>query len=201
MLKGPEPIASPPALRADGICFGFAQRPLFQHWSADFPAGLVLVQGGDGAGKTSLLRLMAGEWTPQAGRMLLHGTSATQHPAQYRAQVFWRDPRAPWPQAMTAQDWAAGQRTLHARWSEEDWRAHAAGWGIAGHLHKAMHQLSAGSQRKVLMAGLDKASIAYLLQALQREASAPRTSGRVLVVAHYDALGDLPWRHRVVLPE
>ena len=59
MLKGPEPIASPPALRADGICFGFAQRPLFQHWSADFPAGLVLVQGGDGAGKTSLLRLMA----------------------------------------------------------------------------------------------------------------------------------------------
>ena len=23
---------------------------------------------------------------------------------------------------MTAQDWAAGQRTLHARWSEEDWR-------------------------------------------------------------------------------
>ncbi|PZU35138.1 MAG: ABC transporter ATP-binding protein, partial [Acidovorax sp.] len=25
--------------------------------------------------------------------------------------------------------------------------------------------------------------------------------GRVLVVAHYDALGDLPWRHRVVLPE
>ncbi|POR12121.1 ATP-binding cassette domain-containing protein [Diaphorobacter sp. LR2014-1] len=201
MLKGPEPIASPPALRADGICFGFAQRPLFQHWSADFPAGLVLVQGGDGAGKTSLLRLMAGEWTPQAGRMLLHGTSATQHPAQYRAQVFWRDPRAPWPQAMTAQDWAAGQRTLHARWSEEDWRAHAAGWGIAGHLHKAMHQLSAGSQRKVLMAGLDKASITYLLQALQREASAPRTPGRVLVVAHYDALGDLPWRHRVVLPE
>lgn len=218
MLKGPEPIASPPALRAEGICFGFAQRPLFQHWSADFPAGLVLVQGGDGAGKTSLLRLMAGEWAPQAGRMLLHGTSATQQPAQYRAQVFWRDPRAPWPQAMTAQDWAAELRTVHARWSEEDWHAHVVGWGIAGHLHKAMHQLSAGSQRKVLMAGalasgapltlldeplagLDKASIAYLLQALQREASAPRTAGRVLVVAHYDALGDLPWRHRVVLPE
>ena len=206
------------ALRAREICFGYAQRSLFTQWSADFPAGLVLVQGGDGAGKTSLLRLLAGECAPQAGQLLLHGVNPATEPAQYRTQTFWRDPRMPWPSALTAQDWIAEQRVLQARWSEDDWCAHAEGWGLKEHLHKAMHQLSAGSQRKLLMAaalasgapltlldepvaGLDKASVAYLLQALRQEASAPRDPGRIVVVAHYDALGDLPWRHRIVLPE
>ena len=70
------------------------------------------------------------------------------------------------------------------------------------------YQLSSGSQRKVLLAAalangavltlldeplaaLDKPSISYLLQALEAEARAPML-GRAVLVAHYDALGDLP---------
>ncbi len=44
----------------------------YQDWSADFPAGLSLIQGGDGTGKTSLLRLFAGESAPQALRAPKH---------------------------------------------------------------------------------------------------------------------------------
>lgn len=210
-------IQAAPVLQAQAICFGHVQQqPLFTHWSTDVPAGLTLIQGGDGAGKTSLLRLLAGEWAPQQGRLLLQGIDAADRPDQYRAQVFWRDPRSPWPDDLTARDWADGQRALHAHWSQHDWRDHVAGWGLAGHLHKPLQQLSTGSQRKVLMAaalasgapltlldeplaGLDKASVAYLLQALQRQAHSPLTPGRAVVVAHHDALGEVPWRHIIVL--
>lgn len=214
----PPPIAAaPPVLQAQGLCLGFAQQPLFTQWSADIPAGLTLIQGGDGAGKTSLLRLLAGEWAPQAGRLLLQAVDAAAQPDAYRARVFWRDPRAPWPDALTARDWVAGQRALHAHWSAQGWSEHVEGWGLAEHLHKPMRQLSTGSQRKVLMAAalasgapltlldepvaaLDKPSVAYLLQALRREARAPHAPGRAVVVAHYDALGDgMPWRQVITL--
>ena len=49
------------------------------------------------------------------------------------------------------------------------------------------------------LAALDKPSISYLLQALEAEARAPRWPGRAVLVAHYDALGDLPWCARIAL--
>lgn len=207
--------AEPTVLQVQGLCHGFPGRPLFAQWSADLPAGLTLIQGSDGTGKTTLLRLLAGDCAPHSGRLVLGGADAATQPERYRAQVFWRDPRAPWPQEVSPQDWATEFSTRHEQWSDAQWRAHVAGFGLAPHLHKAMHQLSAGSQRKVLLAAalasgapltlvdepvaaLDKASIAYLQEALVREAS---NTARAVVVAHYDTLGNLPWRRTMALPE
>ena len=49
------------------------------------------------------------------------------------------------------------------------------------------------------LAAPDTPSISYLLQALEAEARAPRWPGRAVLVAHYDALGDLPWCARIAL--
>ena len=147
-----QPTSNAPVLHVQGLGFGFPGHSLFQDWSADFPAGLSLIQGGDGTGKTSLLRLFAGESAPQAGSVTLLGMDAVRQPAEYRAQVFWRDPRAPWPDTLTPLTWVEQLPAHHPRWSGEAWRAHVAGFGLAMHLHKPMYQLSSGSQRKVLLA-------------------------------------------------
>lgn len=208
--------SSTAVLRVRGLCFGFDGNRLFDDWSADFLPGLSLVLGGDGAGKTSLLRLLAADAAPQAGQLVLRGTDVGQQGHGYRAQVFWRDPRAPWPDTLTPQAWADAIAPEYANWSGERWRAHVAGFGLEPHLHKAMHQLSTGSQRKVLLAAalasgaaltlidepvaaLDKASIAYLLQALDGEVRLPGAEGRAIIVAHYEAPGELPWRQIVTL--
>ena len=162
------------------------------------------------------VRLIAGDVLPESGQVLFHGASAQERPQDHRAQVFWRDPRAPWPDTLTPLTWVEQLPAHHPRWSGEAWRAHVAGFGLAMHLHKPMYQLSSGSQRKVLLAAalasgavltlldeplaaLDKPSISYLLQALEAEARAPRWPGRAVLVAHYDALGDLPWCARIAL--
>lgn len=219
MEKSPESAGGNAlVLRVQGLRFGFPGHQLFAHWGADFPAGLSLVLGGDGAGKTSLLRLLAGAVNPQAGRLVLHGVDAMQRSNDYRAQVFWRDPRAPWPDMLTPQDWVDTIAPDQMAWSFQDWNTHVEGFGLAPHLRKTMDQLSSGSQRKVLLAAalasgaaltlidepvaaLDKASISYLFQALKQEAMAPRVSGpgRALVLAHYELLQELPLRNVVTL--
>ena len=50
-----------PVLQAHDLCFGFAQRALFSDFSAQIPPGVTWVCGDESCGKTTLLRLMAGE--------------------------------------------------------------------------------------------------------------------------------------------
>lgn len=205
-------------LQVDGLRFGYGGNPLWTGWSLDVPAGATLLQGGDGCGKTTLLRVLAGELAPQAGTLVLHGTPLRTAPAAYRAQVFWADPRAPGWDANTPQGWFTHWATRWPRWDAAALEAHVEGFGLAPHRAKPMEQLSTGSRRKVLMAaalasgaplalvdepiaGLDRPSIAYLQQALAQVAQVGAAEGRAVVVAHYDALGGVPWTQVVALPE
>ncbi len=209
-------VSSAPVLRVRGLDFGFSGHCLFQNWNADFPTGLTLVEGGDGAGKTTLLRVLAGDCVPQAGMVTLLGIDSARQAVEYRTQVFWRDPRAPWGESFTAQAWVDEVAPRYPSWSGQDWQGHVDGFGLAAHLHKPMYQLSTGTQRKVQLAAalssgaamtlldeplaaLDKPSIGHLLQALTAEATHPRGPGRAVIVAHFDALPAVPWHHRISL--
>src|SRR5690606_19381635 len=143
--------ASPFGLAAKAADFGFPGAPILRGWSQQLPAGLALVLGDEGMGKTSVLRLLAAELAPAAGRLQLNGM---EHGSPgYRQQVFWRDPRDAWPQGMTPLAWSAALAAEHPRWSGEAWQRHVQGFALQPHLEKAMFQLSTGSQRKVLLAG------------------------------------------------
>jgi len=155
MLKCPEPIASPPALRADGICFGFAQRPLFQHWSADFPAGLVLVQGGDGVGKTSLLRLLTGLSQPFAGEVCWNGENIRHCRDEYHASLLYLGHQPGVKATLTPLENLSFYQKLHGPAGDgvDLWRV-LAQVGLAGFEDYPAGQLSAGQQRRVALARL-----------------------------------------------
>lgn len=204
-----------PMLCLSNVALQVGERWIVQRCTLTVPAGLSLVLGGDGAGKTSLLRLLAGELSPDAGQLSLAG--AAWGSAGWGQQVFWRDPRAPWPAALTPRAWTAALAGQQPRWREDEWRRHVEGFALAPHLDKDMHQLSTGSQRKVLLAAalasgaaltlidepvaaLDRGAVRYLCAALQRLADASPWTERIVLVAHYDPLDDsLPWRHMLTL--
>ena len=65
----------PGAVRFDGVTFGYdPERPVLQEVSLDAPGGsLVALVGPTGAGKTTLVQLMARFYDPQAGRIFIDG--------------------------------------------------------------------------------------------------------------------------------
>ncbi len=92
-----DPIAPPaaaPLLVATELCFARGAHAVLDRLSFAIGPGLTLVRGGDGRGKTTLLRLMAGELEPGSGAVA--APSGPPHRP---------DPLDPAHEASRARDW------------------------------------------------------------------------------------------------
>lgn len=199
------PPASPVLLQVDGLCFSYPQRVLFDHWSARMGPGVTLVHGGDGRGKTTLLRLLAGELAGAAGQLQVNRIDLARQPVAYRQQVFWADPRSEACDQMTARDYFASRPDSHPGFDLQALASLVDGWSLTPHLDKRLTMLSTGSRRKVWLAAafasnapvtllddpfaaLDSASIGFLMTLLKQAAS---DSARAWILAHYEAPGGI----------
>ncbi|MEO8023527.1 ATP-binding cassette domain-containing protein [Polaromonas sp.] len=200
-LKHPPARGLSAILQADGLQFRYPQRDLFTHLSASIAPGVTLVRGGDGCGKTTLLRLLAGELAAHAGQLNIKGTGLQKQAQAYRQQVFWTEPRTDAFDQMTPSGYFESQRKRFAGF-EEAMLAHCVdGLSLAPEMNKQLYMLSTGSKRKVWLAAafasgaavtlldmpfaaLDKASISFVLGLLQKAADHP---DRACVLADYTA--------------
>ena len=207
------PANLPAVLQVQGLCFAYPQREVFAGWDGSIPPGVTLLQGEDGCGKTTLLRLLAADLVPQAGELRLRGTSLRLQPEAYRQQVFWADP---WLQAFeqhTPADYFALQRKRCADFDPGLLADLVEALRLEPHLGKALYMLSTGSRRKVWLAAafasgaavtlldepfaaLDHASAACVREFLQEAAQHP---SRAWVVAHHAAPGELPLATHLLL--
>lgn len=202
-----------PVLQVQGMGFAYpGQPPLFSGLSFSLPAGLARVDGD--SGKTTLLRLLAGELAAGNGRVLLNGQPLDTRTADGRRQVCHLDPRDPAWDAMTPDQVMARARQRHPALDEAAWQRHVAGFDLGPHRGKTLHMLSTGSRRKVTLAvalaagaaltlldeptaGLDQPARAWLAQALTDAAGQP---GRAwLLAAAYGLEDALPWAATVTL--
>lgn len=109
---------------------------------AELRSGLTAVTGGEGRGKTLLLRLLAGECSPAAGRIERH-----------HGAVWYAPTDDPADDPVVAADWLAARRRSQPRWNQAAATALADALDLAPHLSKTLHMLSRGSRRKLGLLG------------------------------------------------
>ena len=168
-------------------------------FSAQPANGLVLVRGGGGRGKTSLMCLLAGELTADAGQLQLGGVWLHEQPEAYRQQVFWADTRSAAHDALTCGDYLATVQRHYPAFDEAQLNRAIKGLSLAPHLDKNIFMLSTGSKRKLYLAAafacgaaltlldtpfaaLDKVSIRFALDML---AEVAQDRDRLWVLADY----------------
>ena len=181
--------------------FAYPERTLFTNWSADIPSGVTLVRGGDGCGKSSLLRLLAGQLPADSGELKINGVSLREAPDVYRAQVFFTDPRTEAFEALTPGQYFEAQRLRHPAFDDQLLGQLVDDLALDEQMGKQLYMLSTGSKRKVFLAAafasgaaltlldmpfaaLDKASIACVTGLLQEVSN---HSMRAWVLADYTA--------------
>lgn len=203
-----------PVLRVEALGFAYpGQPPLFDALSFTLPPGLSLLQGDMSSGKTTLLKLLAGD-LHGSGNCRLPGLSLGDDPAAWRAAVCGFDPRAAAFDALTPHGLMQALKHRHPTVDEAGWQAHIQAFGLAPHAAKPMYALSTGLRRKAALAvalasgcpltlldepagGLDGPGLAHLRRALERAARAPQ---RALLLVCSQGLDDLPLAATLSLP-
>lgn len=139
-------------LWAEDLGFTYPGHPLLAGLYFAIRPGLTLVRGGDGRGKTTLLRLLAGTLAPGSGDIHRHA-----------AEVFHEQPADRAHDETVALDWLAALRTRYAGWDEELARSLMSAHGLNEHAHKPLYMLSTGSRRKLGLVAAAASSAALTL--------------------------------------
>jgi len=194
-----------PVLQARGLTGGPAGLTLFEPISLSLQPGVSALLGDEGTGKTTLLRLLAGDLAATQGQLWVSGSPVPLSTPQ-PASVFWCDLRLPMHDADSPEAcWAHLRRRLPA-WSDDMQARLVADLQLSPHLGKRLNMLSTGSRRKVglvaalasgatvtlldqAFASLDAASVRVVEEVL-RQASDHTT--RACLIADYETPNNLP---------
>lgn len=186
-------------LDARGLTFGWPGQRLFKDLSIPVPPGVSLVTGDDGCGKSSLLRLLAGELDAEAGTLSVRGVRLDAARDRYRQQVLWIDPQTEAHDAISAAGYLESLHQHCPNFSPETLAELVDGFALTPHLNKPLYMLSTGSKRKVWLsaafaagtpvtlidqpfAALDGPSIQLVNELLQEAAEHP---ARAWVIADH----------------
>ncbi|MEZ5647025.1 MAG: ABC transporter ATP-binding protein [Burkholderiaceae bacterium] len=213
-MAHPTPQSDPTSvvLRLRDLASPGPEAPWLRELTVDLLPGLTWVIGDEGCGKTTLLRLLAGDLLPGRGSVALGSACSGKDRAAYQAQVFWMDPRTEAHNDISPREFF---QTMASRRDAFDLREAlrlAEVFGLEEHLDKRLYMLSTGSRRKTWLAAafasnagltlldqptaaLDGPSTRELMTLLQQQAGNPR---RLWVVADYETPCDL--RPDVVWP-
>lgn len=152
----------PPLLEARGLAFTRNDEPIFGPLDFSLHAGeVVLIEGDNGAGKTSLLRVLSGLLAPTSGDVRLRGEPLTL--ARLSPQVALLSHQAGLKLELSALEnlrFAAGLHGLRKGLSP---LSALAGVGLDGYADVPARQLSAGQKKRVALARVLLAPVALWL--------------------------------------
>lgn len=115
------------------------------------PGEVVQVAGANGAGKTSLLRILSGLASPESGLVRWCGEPVSRAREDYHRELLWLGHQPGVKSVMTADE---NLRFFHPGESQDArWNALAA-VGLVGYEDVPVAQMSAGQQRRVALARL-----------------------------------------------
>lgn len=133
-----------------------ADRRLFQDLSLGLGAGeLLLVEGPNGVGKTSLLKILCGLLRPDAGHVLWRGREIGEDPTAFHRELLYLGHRPGLSEALSPLQNLAFLSALHGRRALRNELLDACeAVGLAGYEELPAGSLSAGQRRRVALARL-----------------------------------------------
>lgn len=132
------PDSGPVLVEADGLGFAYGAATVLEGLAFRIGPGLSMLRGGDGRGKTTLLRLLAGRCVASSGRLERHA-----------ATVFGPEAHDGSEDPLGVRDWLSDRRARHPAWDAAIETALLEAFGLDEHLGKTLFMLSTGSRRKL----------------------------------------------------
>jgi len=175
-------------LQARGLACARGRRQLFSDLSFELQSGEAMwLKGGNGSGKSSLLRLLCGLGRPLAGEIRWNDVEISTLGEEFRSQLFYAGHAAALKDDLTVGENLRMACTLAGlRCSDEQLTAALVAFGLGGLRDLAAGSLSQGQRRRVTLARLAVPPVPPLLLLDEPFVALDEAALRTLV-AHLDA--------------
>jgi ABC-type multidrug transport system ATPase subunit len=155
--------SAPPVVHTRALSHSWSDRPLLRDLNLAIPPGVSLVRGDELTGKTTLLRLLAGEIAPDAGEIRTLARSPADSPDAYRQTVFRCDPQGDALDQIAPRAWFDSLPARFPAFNQDVLDALIDGFDLTPHVDKPMYMLSAGSRRKAWLCAAFASGAALIL--------------------------------------
>jgi len=180
------------------------ERTLFSDLSFTIePGDMVQVEGQNGAGKTSLLRILAGLSSPDSGEVRWKGENTRRQRDEFHQALLFLGHQPGIKSVLTAYENLAFYQSVDGKKDADALYQALENVGLLGYEDVTVAQMSAGQQRRVALARLwltraplwildepltaiDKQGVATLIELFELHAS---RGGMVLLTTHQDLQG------------
>jgi ABC-type multidrug transport system ATPase subunit len=150
-------------LVVNALCFAYPGRALLDNWSHAFDPGITWIQGANGRGKSTLLKLIAGALVPRSGSLKIGQVDAILQPIDYRRCVFWCGSGDLPFGHLTPREYFGFVAGLYPGFEPASLFQHVEGFSLAPFLDNRIQTLSAGTQRKTWLSAALAAKTPVLL--------------------------------------
>ncbi|MFZ6862565.1 ABC transporter ATP-binding protein [Undibacterium sp. Ji67W] len=191
-----------PLLTVNRLSFHYPDNKLFAEWSATIYPGITLIQGDDGCGKTTLLKLLTGRLPILTGELCITEIDSKKQRENYLRQAFWVDGQSQEFENIKVETYFSTLKTDYENFSPENLQQAIQGLSLTPHLEKQFFMLSTGTRRKVWLAaalsagcpviglddpfaGVDKLSMQFFSKTLEQRLE---KSQQAWIIASYIAL-------------
>ncbi len=138
-------------LRCEALGTSYGRRAVFRSARLAFAAGVYALQGPNGIGKSTLLRLLAGAQLPDRGEVWIDGISLMQSPEEAKRRLSYVPDESPIYPFMTG--WELLQFVASAKHTDIGATALALidDLGLAAHVDARFDAMSLGTQKKMML--------------------------------------------------
>jgi ABC-2 type transport system ATP-binding protein len=138
-------------LSCEGLCASYEGRDVFRSVRCAFTAGVYALQGANGIGKSTLLRLLAGAQPPDAGRVWIDGIDLIQDPEAAKRRLSYVPDESPIYPFMTGQELLQFVAVVKRTAIDASIHDLIGGFDLNDHLEMRFDAMSLGTRKKMML--------------------------------------------------
>ncbi len=143
--------ASACVIETSQLCLHYARKTALNNLTLRVPRGRIhAIVGANGAGKSSLFRILLGFQTPTSGRAQILGVDCDNIGPELRARIGFVNEEHTMPEWMRVEEVVAMQRRQYPRWDDQRYRDVAANFNVLP--EQKVSQLSRGERAGINLA-------------------------------------------------
>lgn len=138
-------------IKISNLSKSYGSLKIFEDFSCELPAGIHVIVGKNGVGKSTLIAMIAGILACDSGRIMFSGTDGAAQVFDIRHHGSYVPDKPDFYPFIRGKEFLSFIDRARQSVSKEEWKQHLLDFGLTEHLNKPFSEMSFGTKKKFFL--------------------------------------------------